>query len=341
MGTITNVDGSERGVFGVPMLIDACEKQVFESVRLLLEYNADPSITYSGDAPLHILIKLYSSNPTDTCKKIIELLIANNRCNLVQLNEQKAPPFALCDSSLFPHFEESVRNRCQQDMEFVGTSVEEFKRGLFYAISHNPDYIDFMGTFYESFCSSSCIEELAGCHSYKSVIKEESLPGLSHLLRKKVKGLNMVNHHGQSPLHYAVSCGSIKMVTALCNCPDININVFKYSSPLHQAALSGKSEILKKLIEKGADINMKTVFTEQSESTKFNDFKEETALHLAVRAQKLECVEVMLEHAPHLTTSTNHWGNIPLHVAVLKGNLNSVLLLLQHSPKKQVNVSQC
>ncbi|XP_023224750.1 ankyrin-1-like [Centruroides sculpturatus] len=87
------------------------------------------------------------------------------------------------------------------------------------------------------------------------------------------------------------------------------------NNPLHVAAEHGYADVLKILLEHGADIHSKNE-------------DEETALHLAAQSGHRNVVKLLLETNKSIVNAEDEEKNTPLHVAALKGHQKVVIDLL-------------
>ncbi|XP_029809371.1 85/88 kDa calcium-independent phospholipase A2 isoform X5 [Suricata suricatta] len=159
-------------------------------------------------------------------------------------------------------------------------------------------------------------------------------------------GLNRLNDQGQTPLHLACQMGKQEMVRVLllCNarcsimgpagypihtamkfshkgCAEMIISMDssqihskdpRYgASPLHWAK---NAEMARMLLKRGCDVN--------STSSVGN-----TALHVAVMRNRLDCVMALLTYGANAEARGEH-GNTPLHLAVSKDNVEMVKALI-------------
>ena len=83
--------------------------------------------------------------------------------------------------------------------------------------------------------------------------------------------------------------------------------------PLVWACLAGGFEIVKALLEKGADVNI------------VDDF---TPLHYASRMGSLPIVEALLDKGANVNATEKRYGRTPLHLASLEGHIEVVNALL-------------
>lgn len=96
----------------------------------------------------------------------------------------------------------------------------------------------------------------------------------------------------------------------------------KYGTPLHHAAYGGHLDLMKTLIERGANVNAK-------------DSLDNTPLALAAQQEHVQAVEVLLQHRADANIATMN-GETAFHDAVLAGNLEIVSLILSHGGKADV-----
>lgn len=100
----------------------------------------------------------------------------------------------------------------------------------------------------------------------------------------------------------------------------VNVNCYNYKgyTPLHVAAISGQIDIVKMLIEYGADVNLLTT-SEQY-----------TALHLAVQNKLSEIVDILLDSKKCDINKPDCCGNSVLHYACSVGDVYIISNLLKH-----------
>jgi uncharacterized protein len=125
---------------------------------------------------------------------------------------------------------------------------------------------------------------------------------------------NALDPAGQHALYLALQEGSLKVAEALIAWPKTNVEwrTAKDESPLMMAALKGQTELVRKLIARGADVN-KTGWT---------------ALHYAATSGHVAIILMLLdEHAYIDAESPNK--TTPLMMAAHYGTAQAVKLLLE------------
>jgi len=125
---------------------------------------------------------------------------------------------------------------------------------------------------------------------------------------------NTVNPAGHSGLMLAVREPSLKVAEFLTGWPQTKVEVRndKDESPLMLAALKGHLALVKKLVERDADVN-KTGWT---------------ALHYAASGGHLQVIDFLLENSAYIDAESPN-GTTPLMMAAMYGNPESVKLLIQ------------
>ncbi|KAJ8960761.1 hypothetical protein NQ318_020054 [Aromia moschata] len=117
---------------------------------------------------------------------------------------------------------------------------------------------------------------------YASILNRTSV-----MLESPERDVGRLDRHGQSVLHYAVNSGNVEMVeylvTALGKDLSINQNDACCFSPLHMAAANGDAEMVRLLLERGANVN--AVGGRQRQS----------ALHIAARAARLPIMRILVD----------------------------------------------
>ena len=121
-----------------------------------------------------------------------------------------------------------------------------------------------------------------------------------------------------SLLFLAAQAGDLYGVKLVIDC-GVNPNIQNKDgdTPLHSAALNGKSEVVKLLLEHGADPNIQN-----------KDGM--TPLHFATERGSPEVVKLLLEHGADPNIQENKFGWTPLHYAVSRCHVDVVRVLLDH-----------
>ena len=97
---------------------------------------------------------------------------------------------------------------------------------------------------------------------------------------------------------------------------DVN-NVNSYTA-LHSATLLNRTDVIKRLVDEGADVNRQTRYGKN------------TPLHMAADCNQTEAVRLLLDNGADINLENN--GNkTPLHVARKGSEIESLLLQLQQS----------
>lgn len=144
---------------------------------------------------------------------------------------------------------------------------------------------------------------------------------------------------GKSPLHYAVQSEAVDCVKALLEAGAIPNTPQVFSeSPLHVAAALGKAQIIKLLLDYGAEVRVQCGSDKSTalhlaaedgnaESTKLlldagakimaQNYKLQTPLHLAALSQCAETLELLLKRGADPNVKDKD-GRTPLHCAIVK-----------------------
>ena len=129
-------------------------------------------------------------------------------------------------------------------------------------------------------------------------------------------------------LHRAAGGGHLNVVKWLIQYgADVNARDNLRETPLHYAAALGHAEVAEYLLQHGAlvDANCK--------NASYCHF--ETPLHLAAECQSTETVEVLLNHGANVN-ATDLYQYTPLHYAARDGHAEIVELLLKHGARKDL-----
>ena len=157
---------------------------------------------------------------------------------------------------------------------------------------------------------------LANAGSYEdffSAIKQDNARVVSNLLERGFDP-NALDPKGMHGLFLAVQEPSPKVAEVLIRWPKTNVEfrTVKDESPLMLASLRGHVALVKKLIERGADVN-KTGWT---------------PLHYAATSGHLEIMNLLLEHHAYIDAESPN-GTTPLMMAANYGTIDAVKLLLE------------
>jgi ankyrin repeat protein len=125
---------------------------------------------------------------------------------------------------------------------------------------------------------------------------------------------NVTDPNGQNGLFLAIREPSLKVARALIDWPKTKVESRSKAdeSPLMMAALKGHTEIVKKLIERDADVNKPGW----------------TPLHYAATGGHLEIMNLLLENHAYIDASSPN-DSTPLMMAALYGTPSAVKLLLE------------
>jgi len=132
----------------------------------------------------------------------------------------------------------------------------------------------------------------------------------------KTKGPNAMDPNGNTPLIWAVRNGKINVVKYLIERYQLPLNVqnFNAETSLSVAVVEGYYEIVKFLIESGANINL-------------GNCRSESPLHLAVVLGNLDIACLLVEEGAHVDAEDD-CGDTPLHFAVREDRAEMVSFLI-------------
>ena len=122
-------------------------------------------------------------------------------------------------------------------------------------------------------------------------------------------------------LHYAVRDNNINKVrTLLRGKTDVNARYRNGDPLLYYAVMKGYIDIVKLLLEHGADANAHDRFINWG------------PLHIAAQSGNIEIVKLLLEHGADVHDSAGN-GDTPLHNAVISNKIETAMLLLEHGAR--------
>ncbi len=144
-------------------------------------------------------------------------------------------------------------------------------------------------------------------------VKQDDASAIKVLLNRGFDA-NVRDPNGQHALFLAVREPSLKVVNALIEWPKTEVESRNAAdeSPLMLASLKGHTEIVKRLVEKGADVNKPGW----------------APLHYAATNGHVQIMNLLLEHHAYIDASSPN-GSTPLMMAALYGTASAVKLLLE------------
>ena len=123
-------------------------------------------------------------------------------------------------------------------------------------------------------------------------------------------------YYSDTPLHLAISKGFDDIVKLLLDKKaDVNLKNSYGNTPLHVAVSVGNDNLIKLLLDKKADVNAK-------------GSGDDTPLHIAIRKGYYDVAKLLLDRKADINLK-NRYGNTPLHVAILNGSKSFASLLIE------------
>jgi hypothetical protein len=161
----------------------------------------------------------------------------------------------------------------------------------------------------------------SGIHTVLGYVcsKEDLLEVVRALLSRNdvLRYINAKDNIGATPLHDASMKGRTEVVNLLIEKgADIHVKNKNGYTALHYASMKGRTEVVNLLIEKGADINVKN-----------NNGL--TPLCWASRNGLTEVVNLLIEKGADIHVKEDNNGRTPLHWASYKGHTEVVNLLIE------------
>lgn len=131
---------------------------------------------------------------------------------------------------------------------------------------------------------------------------------------------NALNNEGETLFTFAIQNVETKIVKLVLEKADLNLKDKKGNSPIHLALLLNKDEVLDKMLEKNADVNV---------GGRDKKLENQTVLYLAVARQREDLVQKLLEKGANPNQADGE-GSLPLIESCVgaKVNANIVKMLL-------------
>jgi ankyrin repeat protein len=154
-------------------------------------------------------------------------------------------------------------------------------------------------------------------NSFFIAAKSNQIEDVISFLEKDKKYAKISTVNNQTALHLAANNGNLELVKLLIEKgADVNAKTNDDATPLHVAANNDNLELVKLLIENDADVNAKTN-------------KGATPLHMAAVNGHFDIAKLLIENDAKVNEKTNDDAT-PLHVAANNGNLELVKLLIEN-----------
>ena len=141
------------------------------------------------------------------------------------------------------------------------------------------------------------------------------------------EGLNASYGEGKTALQWAASHGDISLAKLLLNRgADINWIGQYFHTALHYATISDKPDMVKWLLENGAEINTNS--------------DGRSPLHIAAVRGNLQIVKHLLDYGAHVDTSDS-FNFTPFSLACLRGHIDVVTIILDNTKDKATLDLEC
>lgn len=196
------------------------------------------------------------------------------------------------------------------------------------------------------------IDGIDGKHSTAlHLAVDYELEEIVEILLKHNANVNARDKYNETPLHLSCRNSNEKITEMLLNYKaDVNVESMFLETPLHLSCIYGNEKITKMLLNFNANVNARNEIGEnalyravlnkniaivkllmecKANPTDFNYFQDrETPLHIAVRNNWEDLVELMLKNTNNIHVEDNN-GLTPLHLALLM-NFKQIIQLFMN-----------
>jgi ankyrin repeat protein len=298
-------DIGARYPFGYTALFYAIFKESREIVELLLERGADANEVYdSGDSPLKIAIGYYHRNP-DVYQEIVRLLISKGACIDDKIFETLRTWY---DDALFNVLLEACSDKKRALLPQLYQAASEGQESLVQELLNQGADVNGQNALLQTALF------LAVNNGHTQVAKLLLDRGADACILSRPNNhdfCGIYNADRLTPLDLAACNGNEELVELLIQPRSLGKD--DLNSALGYAAGTGHSDLVRKLLEYGAEIN----------SDYFHDGL--TPLILALYDKHEETVQLLLERG---ADTKNDNGHNPLSLAIEKGSLALVTRIL-------------
>lgn len=305
----------------------AVEKQSVQEVELLLKKGSARSVRNTkGMTPFHVACNVGGLD-------CVRVLLENEAHDDSQDNDGLTPFFhAVLNGHvdlLKTFFQEKIRTKTPAEQLFLNEKFQQVSQ------QNNPHLLDALITVGAQFTvtgQANWKDKEGNSLAHYAARNDSSLDTLKKLLDSGGIYKDIQGARGYTPLHTAIQCGSLAIVTALVESykVDKNLRAENNHTVLHIAAANKRKDILEYLIG------------EKCKCSVFDtDSMGRTPLHSAAESGSEECLQVILDHVSHLRQNddycnkTDKDNNTALHVAASKGHKGCVALLLARGAKSE------
>jgi ankyrin repeat protein len=149
--------------------------------------------------------------------------------------------------------------------------------------------------------SAACVK------SIDQAIVRQDFQQIKSIVERDARVLDNTQGQDQPPLHLAIKTGNLNIIRYLVdNGAEVNGKNWDGDTPLHIAASRGDYEIMSFLVSRGADVKARNKL-------------QSTPLHHASYQTSFQPIQFLVENGAAVN-ATNHKNETPLNIAVYKGN---------------------
>lgn len=271
----------------------------------------------SAYIPLNIAIKKKNFAIVDLLVKSGEPL--NIKCPFVR--DYKSPLYLACENNISEIIQLLLENKADPNWTYHNKFTP-----IMLAYNLNKAWVNHFldAGAGEKLCDRHILTEVLSCAIFKNDLITVQL-----LLKKYPQLLQKGHKLWSLPFIQAAKLERLNIMKFLCSLKMEVLNQLDFNhvySPIHVAAEEGKEEVVKFLLENGANVNL---------TNKFH----QNALHIACLENQVRIVEILLQYDIDVNCKDNINGECPLMICIRTRNETLALMILNRAKNINYNLT--